>query len=448
MTTINASLTKAGYVPFSGFIRVTLRRDTANSTTGGLIVAESVDFPLVAGNATITLYPTQEDNTPYLFEIFKVVSVPADNTVDPPIAAYTQDVLVTDFISLVPDSLTPITLDALVSSNGIFQDNTDASFVALASRLYKSQSFWDTLNGQLFRPKGVYSATAYYNRGDVVEYDGSSFLCVAPVRIQGTATTDTTAWQALGRKGANGTGTNGNNAAYAASWSGATDAPSRNAVYNIIQTLATNAALAAYALLDSPAFVNNPTAPTKTTGDRTQKIATTAFVGNEINAVGTIPVGGMIDWGTLSAPAKWLLCDGRAISRTTYSALFTVLGTTYGAGDGTTTFNIPDSRGRVFIAPDNMGTTQGAANRISVANTVIGASGGEERHTMTQAELAAHSHSYSYSSLSGGGASTGGTNFIQSATGTAPQTSTVGSNTPFNVLQPYQTATKIIYVGV
>lgn len=110
-----------------------------------------------------------------------------------------------------------------------------------------------------------------------------------------------------------------------------------------------------------------------------------------------MPVGaGMDFWGTTLPSGKWLFAAGQAISRTTYSALFALIGTTYGAGDGSTTFNIPDKRGRVTAALDNMGGT--AANRLNtpaaggITATTLGATGGEQSHVQTQAELATHTH--------------------------------------------------------
>lgn len=57
-------------------------------------------------------------------------------------------------------------------------------------------------------------------------------------------------------------------------------------------------------------------------------------------------------WSTTSAPSGWFLCDGSAISRTTYSELFAIIGTTYGTGDGSTTFNIPNLKGRAIVGKD------------------------------------------------------------------------------------------------
>lgn len=67
------------------------------------------------------------------------------------------------------------------------------------------------------------------------------------------------------------------------------------------------------------------------------------------------------------SPTDWLFCYGQAVSRTTYAALFTAIGTNYGAGDGSTTFNLPDMRGRIAAGKDDMGGT--AASRMSVTLT-------------------------------------------------------------------------------
>ena len=79
-------------------------------------------------------------------------------------------------------------------------------------------------------------------------------------------------------------------------------------------------------------------------------------VGDYVDAVDGFPVGGMIPYAGASAPTGWLLCDGSAVSRTTYHALFQAIGTSWGAGNGSTTFNLPDARG---AAPVGVGTWTG-----------------------------------------------------------------------------------------
>ena len=108
------------------------------------------------------------------------------------------------------------------------------------------------------------------------------------------------------------------------------------------------------------------------------------------------PSGAILNYAGATAPSGWLLCYGQAISRATYAALFTAIGTVYGAGDGSTTFNLPDLRGRSISGVDNMGGT--AASRVTsggsgVAGTTLGATGGAETVTLTQAQMPAHTHS-------------------------------------------------------
>jgi microcystin-dependent protein len=71
---------------------------------------------------------------------------------------------------------------------------------------------------------------------------------------------------------------------------------------------------------------------------------------------GDTPVGAGMIWYTNTAPANWLICDGSAVSRTQYGALFSVLGTTYGTGNGSTTFNLPDLRQRFPMGKAASGT--------------------------------------------------------------------------------------------
>lgn len=102
------------------------------------------------------------------------------------------------------------------------------------------------------------------------------------------------------------------------------------------------------------------------------------------------PIGMVADFAGSTAPTQWILCFGQAISRTTYALLFGVIGTTYGVGDGSTTFNLPDLRGRAVFGVDNMGGS--AAGRITAAGgnfdgTVLGGNGGGQNQTLTLAQL-------------------------------------------------------------
>jgi microcystin-dependent protein len=133
------------------------------------------------------------------------------------------------------------------------------------------------------------------------------------------------------------------------------------------------------------------------TGSDTARACTAAGVAAAITAQVPVelPVGSIVLYGGTSAPSKYFLAYGQAVSRTTYSALFSAYGTTYGVGDGSTTFNLPDLRGRAPFGQDDMGGS--SANRLTglsggVDGDVLGAAGGEEAHTLSTAEMPAHNH--------------------------------------------------------
>jgi microcystin-dependent protein len=106
----------------------------------------------------------------------------------------------------------------------------------------------------------------------------------------------------------------------------------------------------------------------------------------------SIPLGASIDfWGTTAPNSSFVLAYGQAISRTTYSSLFSMFSTTYGSGDGSTTFNIPDLRGRVVAGADNMGGSAAGRMTDPVAGMDgLGDAGGSQSHTLTAAQLPAN----------------------------------------------------------
>jgi microcystin-dependent protein len=118
--------------------------------------------------------------------------------------------------------------------------------------------------------------------------------------------------------------------------------------------------------------------------------ATFYLRGFQTNPYG-IPLGGMLPYVGSSAPnTAFALPFGQAISRTTYATLFSLISTTFGVGDGSTTFNLPDLRGRAIFGLDNMGGS--AASRVTnsgsgIVGTTLGASGGAETHTLTKSEI-------------------------------------------------------------
>jgi microcystin-dependent protein len=107
-----------------------------------------------------------------------------------------------------------------------------------------------------------------------------------------------------------------------------------------------------YAPINSPTFTGVPQAPTPAANDSSGKIATTQFVNTAISNTSFIPAGMVAPFAMATPPAGWLVCNGSAISRTTYARLFNVIGTTWGSGDGSTTFNLPDCRGEFVRGAD------------------------------------------------------------------------------------------------
>lgn len=101
-----------------------------------------------------------------------------------------------------------------------------------------------------------------------------------------------------------------------------------------------------------------------------------------------LPTGTVLPFAGSSAPSGYLLCFGQLISRATYSALFGVIGTTFGVGDGTTTYQLPDMRGNLPAGADNIGGTP--ANRLT--GYVVGTSGGTQSQTISTTNLPAHNH--------------------------------------------------------
>lgn len=137
--------------------------------------------------------------------------------------------------------------------------------------------------------------------------------------------------------------------------------------------------------------------------------------------VGGLPSGVIVPFGGTLEPVGWMFCYGQAISRTTYPSLFATIGTTYGNGDGSTTFNLPDLRGRVVAGQDDMGGT--SANRLTnqpggLDGDTLGAAGGTETVTLSTAQMPAHQHLLANNSdVSSGVTTLTASNYINRRTG-------------------------------
>lgn len=154
-----------------------------------------------------------------------------------------------------------------------------------------------------------------------------------------------------------------------------------------------------------------------------------------------IPAGCILPYGGATEPTGYLFCDGDAISRTTYSDLFAVIGTAYGTGDGSTTFNLPDLRGRFPVGQDDMGGS--AASRLTtglggIDGATLGASGGTSTKTLTTTELPAHTHTGTTSTASDhthtGSTSSGGSHshYVVDGTVSATGSGAAGTTDPID----------------
>lgn len=197
------------------------------------------------------------------------------------------------------------------------------------------------------------------------------------------------------------------------------------------------------------------------------------FYGNPFN----VPVGAFLDYsGSVAPNSSFVLPFGQAISRTTFATYFAIAGTTYGVGDGSTTFNVPDLRGRIWAGLDNMGGS--AAGRIGTAlvtdggtinGQTLGSAGGSQQHTQTTAELVTHSHADTLTDpghthlvpISAGAQNNGGSTFSftgintdhsqnitsnSNTTGITINPANQGSSAAMAWLQPTMMGTKILRV--
>ena len=149
-----------------------------------------------------------------------------------------------------------------------------------------------------------------------------------------------------------------------------------------------------------------------------------------------MPTGALMPYAGTSAPTGFLLCYGQAISRSTYADLFSAISTTYGTGDGSSTFNLPDLRGRVIAGQDDMGGS--SANRLTdqtggLNGDTLGDTGGSETHTLSTAQMPAHTHTVAAQQQVGGDSTNRGGSGQLGAAATITSSSTGGDGAHNNV---------------
>lgn len=451
-TTIQVLEYDASGAPLAGYITVNLAKPIGDSTNGAVWLPAIATVQLVAGAATLNLLPSTDTNTNYLFSIYQYNPAPA-----------TDATLIYSFEAAVPLSNTPVQLRTLLSQVGIVGDATDGSIAAIVRELYYSNTFWTTLAQYIYPNTGTWDSGHIYSYGNLAFYQGNMYSSISVVPQSGNnPLTSPTIWRLFTQQGIPGTGITGDTAAYdATGWNDPVlglKAPNKQVLRNIIETLARTSQLASYAPLASPNLTTPTIASDPTSTDRSSLIPSTNWVQNLLDVLRkpVVPVGLISPYAGSSAPTYWVLCDGRTLSQTTYSALYSILGSTYNTGgESGGTFRIPDLRGRIPVGLDNMSGVMGAANVIS-SLTALGTKGGETNHVLTQAELPAHTHSLSpnipftstYSSTaSNTNAANASTGFVNN-TSYASATGSIGSGSGHNNLQPYNGLNYIIYAGV
>ena len=176
------------------------------------------------------------------------------------------------------------------------------------------------------------------------------------------------------------------------------------------------------------------------------------FDGANLTGIEGIPTATIVPWSSASVPSGFLECNGQAVSRSTYAALFAIVGTTYGAGDGSSTFLVPDLQNNVAVGKSNnkaLASTGGADTVTSTGNV----GGSTANATLSTAQLASHSHSGGASQsghVRGGAmgynpaARTANTGSAGSGQGHSHNMSANFSGDATSVLQPYLTVIYII----
>jgi microcystin-dependent protein len=141
-----------------------------------------------------------------------------------------------------------------------------------------------------------------------------------------------------------------------------------------------------------------------------------------------VPTGVVLPFGAATVPSGFLLCDGSAISRTTYARLFASIGTAWGVGDGSTTFNLPDGKGRAFI---------GAGTGSGLTARTLGTKLGEESHALIVAEITPHEHQVTVAGGGVQGVSAGAQSAYYPFGSTTYSTTSIGSGAAHNTMQPW-----------
>lgn len=446
MTTIQANILDSLGAPLAGFIRVKLEAAIVENGESWLAVPR--DIPLVGGAATFILAQTDDDRVAYRFEIWEVT--PAGSEPE----SVETSALRQAFSSFVYASEEPVTLASLSQQTGLNTRTQDGNLSAIVRSLYLDPNFWARAREVLIPQKGVWNADAFYQTGDVVFWQGSSYSYQVPVTSRGTEPGDETTWKLIAQKGDPGNSTSGQDLdPYSAiAWAGNIEAPSKGSLRNKIETLVSQADLGTYLDKDNGQATSLSISNIYPVAERSQKAATADLVqriADEIR-LALCPVGVVSGWLTGTPPTGWLLLDGLLIPAG-YTQLRDLWGTSFNiTGDPATARRLLDARGCTMAM---VNSSLGAGSSTAYPGlTALGQRVGFAETTLAAANLPSFPVTMPWrydnvgvrtdlvqnsTSLANG---SGALDYLRTATQTF-------ANTPFSNAQPTRALNWIVYAG-
>lgn len=433
-TTIQADIRDSGGTALDGYILATLDAPIIEGAVSYYSVPKR--YELVAGQVSFDLPPTEDDRTSYRFQVWQYNAV-----------TELPDVAVTDFHAQIPASAEPVPFTQLGQQTGLDSGRRDSNLAAIVRSLYLDPAFWALARDILIPHKGAYDPSAYYKNGDVVEWQGSSFIFAAELAQTGVEPVDGETWKLIAAKGEPGNASSGADLdPYSAiAWDGNIEAPSKGSLQGIIETLQPKAALDDFLAKDGGVATQLVSGSTYPLTEDSSKLVYASWVQAIATQVkqAVVPIGAVMGFPYASAPTGWVLYDGRELDKTLYAALYTVLGDVFAlGGEAATVFRVPDYRGRVLAMIDqSAGVAPGLAT--------VGDSAGSAEYTLIRDNLPSYKPNVRRSGDTGG-SNTGlfRRGDLNGVVFSDADAEALGSDVPFSLMQPTSAIIWCGYSGV